>query len=194
MSYEINIKLGLYCGLSESQAAALLKLHDGGKIHQNQFKSFVASGLVVAQKDQVNKQACTFTDTGSEIFSRMWAIQNRLGTFVPMESKFTPDELNALAQNAGRLARKALPKQLGLRAAHMKVLVEVGRHPGIVIGALLKNFGADEVGLLLARNLVGGSDDVLPSARGARYTSLHLETKALSLLNWCLNEIKLAGE
>ena len=185
-TYRINELVGLYCGMNAEQASEFLVMFVADrKINQRRLMAFSAAGLVATKGDQVY-----MTPAGLTIKERILAIRN--GTFLSAKPRFTTDELTALAENAGRLARKALPKARGLRSAHMKALAIVARHPGIVTGALLKNFSTADVGLLFSCSLIASTD--IDFDQVIKYAPLSLTTQGLSLLNWCLNEIKLLDD
>lgn len=187
---EIEHQLNTYCNMNDSQANALMKLYLGEHIHQNQFEAFVGAGLVMRRNDPKDKQAHIISQAGWLVLTRIRTI--RMMTYVPSSPSFTADELVALANNPGKMARMSLPKGKGLRSAHMKALTAVARHPGLMKGTLLQNFSTDIISHLdnkLLIELVGG--DVPPASK---YSPRCLSTEGLSVLNWCLNQFKLDGE
>lgn len=190
MSNSISEQLRIYCGMHLDKAHAFLDLYDGKVIASHQFIAFGAAGLIVPKNDPKNKMAHTLTNTGDLMRARIVAIQN--STYHEAPSKFTPEELTALAGNVTRLARKKMPKSLGIKSIHLKLLVKTARHPGIVLCSLVDVFGADAVGLLISKRIVGREDEHVGLT--TKHVPLYPLTQGLSLLNWCLNEIGLNGE
>jgi hypothetical protein len=187
---EIENQLLTYCNMNPSQADALMKLYLGEQIHQNQFEAFVGSGLIMRRNNPNDKQAHMINQAGWFALTRIKAIRGM--TYAPEQPHFTTDELIALTKNPGAMARMSRPKGQGLRSAHMKALTAVARHPGLMKGTLLRNFSFDIVNHLdnrLLIELVGGD---VPLA--SKYSPRRLSTQGLSMLNWCLNQIKLDGE
>lgn len=187
---EIENQLQTYCNMSLSQADALMQLYLGQHIHQNQFEAFIGAGLLMRRKDAKDKQAHIINQVGWFVLTRIRAIQGM--TYMPAAPHFTSDELTALANNPGEMARMSLPKGMGLRSAHMKALTAVARHPGLMKGTLLRNFSMDVVVHLENRKLIELVGDEVPLA--SKYSPRYLSTQGLSVLNWCLNQIKLDDE
>lgn len=135
-------------------------------------------------------QAHTVTNVGYLMLARIAEI--RKGIYVGAEPNFTPPELEALSNNVTKLARAQLPRAHGLRSEHVKALVAVARSPGIVLRSLLQVYSPETVGLLIARDLVGCVDPGIDPA--SRYLPVHPLTGGLTILNWCLNQIRMEGE
>ncbi len=189
MSYFKNHQLSTYCGLNSEQAADFLKLYKGEIIHQNRFSGFVGGGLI-RRGPGTGKQAHTVTNIGFVVLDRIRLIQQ--GTFSAEKAEFLDEELSALSNNVTRLARLDMPKSYGLRSEHLKALIATARQPGIVVCALLNVYAADAVGLLISRDLVGSRDAA--GETSAKHNPLYLYVKGQTLLTWCLDKVKLAGE
>lgn len=190
MSDLVTEQLRIYCGMSKVQADAFLSLYDGKIIHLNQFSAFVGAGLITRRKDPDNKLAHLVTNVGFLMLARIATIQK--GTFSGVKPKFTPEELTALSENVTRMAQMTLPKTLGLRSAHLKALVTVARHPSIVLRSVISVHDADTVGLLMSKSMIGCTETHLDLS--SKHLPLYVLTQGLSLLNWCLNDLKLKGE
>ncbi len=190
MSNIINEQLRIYCGMRLDQVNAFLDLYEGRMMPPDRFAWFVRAGLIVPKADPKNKLAHTLTNIGDLMRARIIAIQNE--TYHQAPSKFTHEELAALSTNVTRLARKQLPKSMELKSIHLKALVKAARNPGIVLCSLVDVFGADSIGLLIAKKIIGRTDEHIELK--TRHVPLYPLTQGLSLLNWCLNEIVLNGE
>lgn len=187
---EIENLLQTYCNMNLSQADALVQLSLGKHIHQNQFEAFIGAGLVMRRPGPKGEQPHAINQVGLFVLTRVRAIQEK--TYIPAKPRFMADELVALANNPGKMARMSLPKGQMLRSAHMKALTITARHPGLMKGTLLKNFSMDVISHLENRRLIELVGNEVPVS--SKYSPRCLSTQGLSVLNWCLSQIGLDGE